>query len=157
MSRFAQATAVSVEKSEAEIKTLLRRYGADGYVSGWDHNRAQVIFRRRGLGVRFVLTLPDPKDRRFTHTASRGTPRSEADALAAWEQECRRAWRSLALVIKAKLEAVETGISTFESEFMAHIVLENGQTMGERFIPQIESMAKTGRPVQLLLTAGGSA
>lgn len=155
MNPYASGTTVSVERSEAEIKTLLRRYGADGFASGWEGRVAKVMFKRRGLAVRFILTLPDPKERRFTHTEVRGTQRSDREAELAWEQECRRAWRALALVIKAKLEAVESGISTFESEFMANIVLENGQTMGERFIPQIESMAKTGKPVQLMLGTGG--
>lgn len=151
MPRFAQGTSVSVEKSEAEIKTLLRRYGAEGFASGWDSTRAFVGFKRNNLTIRFVLTMPDPKHRRFTHTEARGLPRSQRDAEIAWEQECRRAWRALALVIKAKLEAVETGISTFESEFMAHIVLHNGKTMGEQFIPQIEAYSKSGKPAQLLL------
>lgn len=57
---------------------------------------------------------------------------------------------ALALVVKAKLEAVESGISTFEQEFMAHIVLPNGQTTGQWMIPQIEAAYKTGTMPALL-------
>lgn len=59
--------------------------------------------------VRFVLPLPDPQDREFTHTPGRQTRRSESKRAEAWEQACRQAWRALALVVKAKLEAIEGG------------------------------------------------
>ena len=52
---------------------------------------------------------------------------------------------------KAKLEAVESGIATFEEEFMAHIVMPNGKTVGEMALPLIESAYKTNKHVPLLL------
>jgi hypothetical protein len=55
-----------------------------------------------------------------------------------FEQATRQKWRALNLVIKAKLEAVEAGIVTFEDEFMAHMVLPNGATVAEYVGPQIE-------------------
>jgi hypothetical protein len=57
----------------------------------------------------------------------------------------------LALCIKAKLEAVEAGIVTFDEEFFAHIVLPGGQTVGERLIPEL-GRALEGRPLPPLLT-----
>ena len=51
---------------------------------------------------------------------------------------------------KAKLEAVETGITEFEDEFLAHIVLPNGQTMGEFAKPQIAHAYDTGDMPPLL-------
>ena len=59
MSGYAESTSVSPEKTKAEIETTLRRYGADGFVSGWDSNRAFVMFRCKDRSVRFVLNLPD--------------------------------------------------------------------------------------------------
>jgi hypothetical protein len=50
----------------------------------------------------------------------------------------REGWRALVLAIKAKLEAVEAGITTFETEFLAHIVLPDGRTVGEHAIPKLE-------------------
>ena len=76
-------------------------------------------------------------DREFTHTPGKRIKRTESKAFAAWEQACRQRWLSLALVIKAKLEAVVTGITVFEDEFMAHIVLPDGQTVDEYMRPQI--------------------
>ena len=44
----------------------------------------------------------------------------------------------------AKLEAVEAGISEFEDEFMAHIVLPGGGTVSNLMRPQIEQAYLTG-------------
>ena len=48
------------------------------------------------------------------------------------------------MVIKAKLEAVECGISCFEQEFMANIVLPDGKTAGDFMLPQIARAYATG-------------
>ena len=77
----------------------------------------------------------DPFQQRIHHQ------RTETAAFAEWQQACRQRWRALALVIKAKLEAVETGIATFEQEFLAYIVLPNGQSVGDTAIPAIEAAA----------------
>ena len=63
-----------------------------------------------------------------------------------WEQACRERWRSLALCIKAKLETVRSGISSFEVEFMPHFVIgPRGQTVADRIIPQLEESVKSGK------------
>jgi hypothetical protein len=60
------------------------------------------------------------------------------------------------LVIKAKLEAVESGIACFEEEFMAHIVLPDGRTVGEHVIPGIAQAYETGNVPALLPWHGGN-
>jgi hypothetical protein len=40
-------------------------------------------------------------------------------------------------MIKAKLEAVETGIATFEDEFMAHVIMPDGKRVAEHVQPWI--------------------
>lgn len=132
---YAENTSVPVEKSRAEIERILQRYGADAFMYGWNDSGAAIQFRANERHVRFVLPLPDRDDPEFTRH-SRGRRTTDA-ALKAWEQACRQRWRALALVVKAKLEAVETGITEFEDEFMAHIVLPGGETVGEWLRPQI--------------------
>jgi hypothetical protein len=148
---YASKTDVSSDRSRNEIETTLRRYGADefGYMSGRD--RAQVAFSYKNLRVRFVLPMPDPQDREFTHH-SRGV-RTASARDAAYEQAVRQKWRALALVVKAKLEAVESGISTFEEEFFAHLVLPGGQTVFESVAGQVDSMIASGRPGSLMIEA----
>lgn len=88
-------------------------------------------------------------------TAVRGHRRSDADAYKAWEQACRQKWRALCLCIKAKLEAVEAGISVFEDEFLANIVDPvSGRTVGEVMRPQIAVSYERGG-VPLLLNEPG--
>ncbi len=103
-----------------------------------------------GRQIRFIVELPDKNARAFTHTPGRNSRRDASRAYAAWEKACRQRWRALALVIKAKLEAVETGITVFEDEFMAHIVLPDGQTVGEYIRPQIAAAYQSGSMPQLM-------
>ncbi len=100
-----------------------------------------------------MLPLPDANDQEFTHTPAQGYRRSPEGAEKAWEQACRQAWRALALVVKAKLEAIEAGIASFEDEFLAYTVLPGGTTVGEQVAPAIEEAYTTGR-VQPLLALG---
>lgn len=153
MTKYAADTSVSVEASRNEIERTLTRYRADAFAYATEAGRASIMFRMAGRQVRFVLTLPDRQDRGFTHH-SRGE-RTEASADAAWEQACRQRWRALALVIKAKLEAVSAGITTIEDEFLAHTILADGRTVGEAIKPQIEEHYALGGPATLMLGAPG--
>jgi hypothetical protein len=137
MGTYAADTSVSVEKSRGEIERTLQRWGAEQFMYGWNHEQAVVGFVMRGRQLRFLLSMPDRTAREFSHTPSRGTKRSPTQALEAWEQACRQRWRALNLVIKAKLEAVEAGIATFDNEFLAQLVLPNGQTVGDAVTPAL--------------------
>ena len=148
MSKFAADTSVSVSASKAEIERIVERYGASQFMSGWDADRVMLAFTMNDRQVRFIVQMPDRTLRQFTHH-SRGARTPEA-ALKEWEQACRQRWRALALVIKAKLEAVESGISTFEEEFLASIVLPSGKTVGQEAGPAIERAYNTGAVVPLL-------
>lgn len=53
-------------------------------------------------------------------------------------------------MVKAKLEAVQSGIATFEEEFLSYIVLPSGRTVAEEAMPAIDEMYKTGSTVPLL-------
>lgn len=141
MTRYAASTEVSSSKSRDEIERTLQRYGADQFMYGWKDTDAVVGFRMEGRHVRFILPLPSKADKAFTEYESRGKLWLRAPDVAAklYEQAVRQRWRALALVIKAKLEAVETGISVFEDEFMANIMLPDGKSVGEWMRPQIAS------------------
>lgn len=148
--QYAKETTVSVEKTRAKIENTVSRYGASGFIGGWQGNRAMVAFEMRERRLKFLLPLPDKADRQFLYTPVQGNRRSDGDAHKAWEQACRQKWRALALAIKAKLEAVESGISEFDSEFLANIVMPDGCTLGERIVPQLPSIMETGHLPPLL-------
>lgn len=146
MSKFASNTSVSTEASRAEIERTLTRYGADHFAYASSRTKATVMFEVNGRTVRFELHLPNPADVEFTHS-NHLNPRERTPKAAyeAWEQACRQKWRALNLVIKAKLEAIESDITTFDDEFMAHLVLPSGDTVSEYLTPRLEAAYKSGK------------
>lgn len=140
--RYASKTSVSSASSRDEIERTLARYGAEGFAYGWSGKEAQVAFVMNGLRIQLKLPLPDRTDHRFTRH-SRGYRTAEA-AEREYEQAIRQSWRALALVVKAKLEAVTAGIATFEDEFLAYIAIPGGRTVGDLMRPQIEEAYESG-------------
>ena len=149
MSQYAASTTVPADKSRAEIERTLARYGAQGFMYGWDQDRAVIAFLAHERQIRFVLPMPDRADGEFTRTPT-GRSRSAAQIEAAYDQAVRQRWRALLLVIKAKLEAVATGIVSFEDEFAMHVVLPNGQTVGDWVLPQVERAYTEGQMPSML-------
>lgn len=137
MSRYAQNTSVPVDRSRAEIEKTLARYGATGFGYSWDRRvRGSGKVEEHALLV-FVL-----KDRRI-----------QLDVIMPEDaREQRQRWRAMLLVVKAKLEAVESGLGTLESEFLANIVMKDGRTIGAAMVPRLSEVVEFGR---LLPPAGG--
>lgn len=144
MTRYAEGTQVDETKSRAEIEKTLRRYGATEFMYATKDGKAMIAFKARGRFIRFLLPLPGEFDDEFKYTPARRFLRTDKERLAAWEQACRQRWRALALLIKAQLEAVETGIVSFEDVFLAMTVLPTGQTMNEWAAPQIAEAYSSG-------------
>jgi hypothetical protein len=144
---YAASTEVTSERSRAEIERTLTRYGASGFMYGWDESRAVLGFIARDRQVRFELPMPDRAA--FTRTPKTRQLRSPAAQAEAYEQAVRQRWRALALVIKAKLEAVQAGIVEFDQEFLAHIMV-GGQTVGEVLVPQLSAAIESHAPLALL-------
>ncbi len=149
--KYAADTTVSVEKSRAEIEAIVRRYGATEFASGWKSGCAMIGFEMRKRQIRFILPLPKQDADEFKRTPKRRELRRPDQIMEAWEQACRQKWRALALAVKAKLEAVASGISEFDQEFMANIVMPDGLTIGEHVLPRLEA-ALSGGPMPPLLS-----
>ncbi|AVO21643.1 hypothetical protein HWC44_gp042 [Mycobacterium phage ThetaBob] len=149
MAKYAANTDVSSDRSRAEIERTLNRYGARQFMYGWDEDQAIVGFVIHNRQVRFILPMPNRQDREFTKTPT-GRSRAATQIAQAYEQAVRQRWRSLALVIKAKLEAVESGIVSFDAEFLAHLVLPNGHTVGDSVMPAVAEAYATGHTPALL-------
>lgn len=130
--KFAQDTSVPVERSRSEIEKRLQEAGAAGF----------GFMRLGNVGA---------KDSRevVTFQIANRTVRIEV-GVSADAQEQRRRWRCVLLLVKAKLTAVADGISTVEREFLADIVLPNGQTVGTWLQPQIAQ-----QKMPLMLGPGG--
>jgi len=147
MPTYAEKTQVPSDRSRAEIERTLVRFGADEFQYGWTAGEARVGFAIANRKVLFRLPLPD-RDQ-FLLTAT-GRARSSSSADGEYEQAVRQRWRALALVIKAKLEAVEAGITTVENEFLAHILLADGSTVAEHVAPRLALAYENGNVPALL-------
>lgn len=144
---YAKKTKVSVEKTRSQIETLLRKYGCEDFGYKSSNKAAQIAFTANDRMIRFELKIPPLED--FMTTPRTGQTRSVKSARAAWEQEKRSLWRALGLVIKAKIEAIQVGITTFEIEFLAHTVVPGG-VIHELVLPKIDKAYKTGKLPPLL-------
>jgi hypothetical protein len=155
MGSYAAETTVPVERSKHEIERTLERYKASEFAYAVKPNEAMIGFLLQGRHIRFTLPLPDRNDDQFRKTATGRVRHAHANELAlqAWEQACRQRWRALALAIKAKLEAVDSGIATIEDEFLGYMVLPNGDTFAEWATPQLEKVRVNQMPKMLMAGA----
>lgn len=146
---YAEKTTVPIEKSKADIERILRKAGADQFVSGWDREKGvgRIQCKLDGIFLQFSITAPEPD--RFRKTGT-GRMRDEDALKTVLEKEEQRRWRGLLLVIKAKLEMIQTGQTTIQDEFMANILLPNQKTVGEWIAPQLAKAYERGTMPKLL-------
>jgi hypothetical protein len=148
MADYARGTPVEVVRTRTHIEDELRRRGASSFGYNVDDQTglAVIAFTMAGLQVRMTLPLPGFDDDAFKYTPSGRYQRSPAEQAKAYQQEVKRRWRSLALIVKAKLVAVDDGITSMEQEFLGDIVVGD-TTVWERARPELERarQAITGR------------
>jgi hypothetical protein len=132
--RFAEDTKVSTGQTQSEIKARLRTAGADQIAVFESADKSAVAFRLGGSMYRITVpTDPKAKER---------------------DQDERRAWRLLGLLMKSKLEAIREGATTVEREFLADMLLYDGQTVSERIVPELRIAQQEGRMPSVLLLEG---
>src|SRR6266571_4856377 len=121
--KYAEGTSVSIERSQNEIKRNLNRHGATGFLFGEQGEKAAILFELKGRQYRMGVTYP-PRGKFQNMQPNQYTRVMNAKQRAenAYEQEKQRLWRGLALLVKAKLEAIESGISTLEMEMQPYTV-----------------------------------
>lgn len=136
---FAAGTSVPIDRTQAEIKKTLLKYGATSFAFAEGNGSAMMMFEIQGRRICVKLPMPQNPSDKATNAS-----------INTFNQICRSRWRALLLVVKAKLEAVNSKISTLENEFLAFVVLPNGKTVGQEIAPQIESTYKTREMPPLL-------
>jgi len=106
-----------------EIERVVTRYGATHFGTMTAPDKATVYFRLKSREIQWEIPMPDPK-----------TWRSEAKR----DQEIRRRWRVMLVTVKALLEAVDSGLMTFDMAFLAHIAIPGtARTVGQVIIPRL--------------------
>lgn len=152
--KYAENTDVTWERSRNEIERNLKRYGASKFMYGTEETRAMVAFEAQGRRIRFVLPLPDLAEARRIEVHKKvnqfDKARSMQDRIErTFAQTTQQRWRALNLVILAKLEAIASGVATFEDEFLPYTVLPNGQTVGEWAKTQLVQIGTEHMPPML--------
>lgn len=153
---YAQNTEAPADKTRNDIHKMLTKSGATRFGYTCEPGYDVVAFEMEGRRIKLTLPTPDRKDERVLYTESQRWMRSPKEQEKAYQQLLRSRWRALYLVIKAKIEAVAIGISTFEDEFLAATVLPSQQTVSEYLQPQIERVYVTGKmPEGLVALSSG--
>lgn len=149
--KYAQNTTVSTDKSVSEIRNVLKRYGATGFAFMEDPGCAQIAFEMKGRRVRFKVPMPDPAQHAEVRVSQyRKRKRTPEELRVSLDKVTKQLYRALLLVVKAKLESVESGIETFDQAFMAHLILPSGQTVSEWMDPQRNQIWLNGKMPPLL-------
>jgi hypothetical protein len=148
---YADRTEISVDRSITEIIALVRKSGAERIAQAQMPDQLAIQCFLGGRMLRFSVRLQtleqmpkhDGGNRTLTDTA-RGQRLAQAH---------RQRARALLLVIKAKLESVESGVETFDEAFLANVVMPDGKTIAELTTPAIERAYIEGKQPPLLLPA----
>ena len=148
---YARQTAVTSDRTIGQIQKLVERFGADTFAFAVNQKSGMVSFAYAGRVVRFEVSLPDAASDEFGLTPT-GAERSSDAARKLWEQACRSKWRSLYLLIKALLVAVEDGIIDFDRAFFHDIVMPDGRTVGQHLLPDVQKAITSRDRAPLLLT-----
>ena len=118
-SNYVRGASLSSSAFQAEIQQMLAGCGAREFRIASEHGKATVSFSLGDRRFRFVLS----------HLGSRESSSSQETA--------RQGWRQLSVLIRAKLEAVASGIVTFDEEFLAYMVMPGGATVFQASAPAI--------------------
>lgn len=142
---YAEETKVPLGQSIAEIISMLRRAGAQRIAQYEEPERFTVTFQLGDRLVRFRVPLVTEYKGPASHGNGRRVDRAKWIA-----QRNRQRGRALMLVIKAKLESVESEVESFEEAFLAQVVMSDGATIYERVREPIAVEYSTGQSIPLL-------
>ncbi|MDR6622390.1 hypothetical protein [Sinomonas atrocyanea] len=126
-SNYIRGASVTCSASQAEIQTMLASAGATGIRFASERGKTRITFRSGGH--HFLLALP---------AATSDLPHAQEAA--------RRGWRQLSALVQAKLDAVDAGITTFDEEFLAYMVMPGGATVFQAVAPGIAAAYAAAAP-----------
>ena len=129
--RFAEGTKVTVDSSRGEISGILAKHGVKRM--GWfgdSDTGDELQFDLEGGSYRLSIKKPTAAALRARDGHLYTYPQN-TDWEAKAEAEWRRVWRANVLLLKAKLEFIDSGDTTLDRELLPYRVLANGQTLGQ--------------------------
>ena len=134
MTRYAEGTKVSVESSRGEITGILTKHGIDRIAQMVGPDGDQLVFELAGQSYRLQIRRPTLEEVKERYVADGGRWNLVYDPQAKVDQEWRRRWRATVLLLKAKLEFIDSGDSTIEREMMPYLLVKGNQTLEDLLV-----------------------
>lgn len=141
MTKYAQGTTVTVEKSRSEIESLIKKNGGKNFCYFSSPDAEVFIFEAFNRRLKFGVKMPKISG---YYTDKQRTEKTQA--------EYRRLFRVLILRLKAKFESVKSGEVSFDEEFLANIVDNENRTVWETIQPALQGFTTEKLPP--LLSSG---
>jgi hypothetical protein len=161
MGLYADGTKVAESKSKTEIDSMLQKWRAESIMVGEHDGIGVVAFKMNGRFVQMRVRTPSEADALKANPKLKDRRYLERDELARQGKlrewvlaERARRWRCLVLILKAKFTSVENAVESFEEAFLAHMLIGDGQTVGDVVVPQLTERYKSGAQVAGLLQSG---
>jgi hypothetical protein len=104
---YAKTTRVPVDRSQQEIDRLLRLYGAAPVTPKLPTGMIGVAFEMGGRRMCVAMPEPNVRDVRIALTPKRMLVRGMAERRRLLERDTCRIWRTITLLVRARLEALE--------------------------------------------------
>lgn len=122
--RYAEGTTVGVDASRGEITGILAKHGVQRM--GWmgSPEGDELMFELGGGQFRLRIAKPTLVEIRRDYPNAYDVP-------AKLDGEWRRRWRANVLLLKAKLEFIDSGDTTLDRELLPYRVLADGRTLEE--------------------------
>src|SRR6185295_5555053 len=111
-----------IRQTRQEIQDLVTRHGASAFGYAETPEKVSLSFRLEDWVIRVDVPTVSRKDRAVQYTPG-GQWRDEQRQAHEFEQLKRQRWRATLLVVRAKLEAIESGIMDVATAFLGDIVV----------------------------------
>ncbi len=136
MAKYAKETTVPVSRSKIQIQDMLIKYGIEEFFFGTSPRGDGIGFKYEGRVYKHNIPTPDPNKYQYeTH----------------YNQAVRQRWRIFYMSLKMKLEEIQSGIVSFEDQFLSMMALPDGSTVGEFMkLPENIEMIKAAEMPKLL-------
>jgi hypothetical protein len=134
MAKAYGTTSVPVERSQSAIRDLVMTRGGSG-----------IAFVEQPPIEGFHCMMPIDGVT-YTVRVQATVPQDSQDQA----QERRRIWRVLYYHMKSVFESSASGVLEFREMMLPYVVTANGQTVGERILPNLQKAIQTN-PARLLM------
>lgn len=136
---FGKFTTIPVAKSMEDLRGSLINFGARNFSPGNVEDKSFIAFDYDGYKVKIVFHIEKYP----------GTKPTQVE-LRKYEQKRKCKWRELGLFVKVKIHSVVSGLETFPQAFMPHVVLTDGQLLGEKVLKEVRNLKHKSEKISIV-------